>query len=382
MSEQTTTSFRQELRPSRLIPTLTAGLIIGVLEVVLATSFAALVFRGDAAIHLPIAIGLSLFAGMAILTTVAFGTSLPGVVGSVQDVTAVILGLITGAITAQTPGALHHTFLTLVAVIIVSSLLTGVVLLLLGRLKLGNLIRFVPYPVVGGFLAGTGWLLFKGGVGILAGRALSLQTLHRFVRPDPLLKWVPGVLFAILLLLLLRRFRHFLIIPAAVALGVTAFYVVLFATGRSVVTAKIHGFLLGPFPYGENLWEPTTLDALTEADWSIVLGQAPGFLAVPLVAILALLLNASGIELTRRRDIDFNRELRAAGWGNVAASVVGGIRASRRSRSPRWRTEPGPPVASWGSLPPRSAERPSSSERTRSRCSPGWSWAAWWCSSA
>ena len=29
---------------------------------------------------------------------------------------------------------------------------------------MGKLIRFVPYPVVGGFLAGTGWLLFKGGI--------------------------------------------------------------------------------------------------------------------------------------------------------------------------------------------------------------------------
>jgi SulP family sulfate permease len=320
-----TTSLRGELRPSRLIPTITAGLVIGVLEVVLATSFAALVFRGDAAAHLPIAIGLSLFGGATVLIIVAFRTSLPGVVGSAQDVTAVILGLVTGAITAQTPGALHHTFLTLVAVIIVSTLLTGVFLLVLGRFNLGNIVRFVPYPVVGGFLAGTGWLLFKGGVGILVGRSLSLQTLHRFARPDPLLKWVPGVLFAIVLLLLLRRFRHFLIIPSAVVLGVAAFYVVLFSTGKSTLTAKIHGFLLGPFPYGEDLWEPATLDALTNADWGLVLGQAAGILAVPLVAVLALLLNASGIELIRNRDLDINQELRAAGWGNLAASVGGGI---------------------------------------------------------
>ncbi|MDQ4006457.1 MAG: SulP family inorganic anion transporter, partial [Actinomycetota bacterium] len=326
MSEQpTATSLREEVRPSSLIPTLTAGLVIGVLEVVLATSFAALVFRGDAAAHLPDAIGLSLFAGMTVLVVVAFGSSLPGVVGSVQDVTAVILGLITGAITIQTPGALHFTFLTLVAVIIVSTLLTGVFLVVLGRLKLGNLVRFVPYPVVGGFLAGTGWLLFKGGIGILAGRALTMQALHRFFRPDPLLKWVPGLLFAAGLLLVLRRFRHFLIIPGAVILGVTAFYVVLFATGKNTLTAKIHGFLLGPFPYGENLWEPTTFDALTKADWGMVLGQWVGILAVPLVAVLALLLNASGVELIRGKDIELNRDLRAAGWANVAASAVGGI---------------------------------------------------------
>ncbi len=39
-----------------------------------------------------------------------------------------------------------------------------------------NLIRFVPYPVVGGFLAGTGWLLFKGGIYVASGVEVHLST--------------------------------------------------------------------------------------------------------------------------------------------------------------------------------------------------------------
>jgi SulP family sulfate permease len=316
---------RDELRPRTLIPSLTAGLIIGILEVVLAASFTALIFFGDAAIHLPMALGVNLFAAMVMLAVVAFGSSLPGVVGSLQDVTTAILALISVAVIRELPGAYHETFLTLLAICMVATFITGVFLLVLGRRKLGNLVRFIPYPVIGGFLAGTGWLLVKGGMGLLVGRGLTLQTLHRFFRPDPLLKWVPGVLFAVILLFLVRRFRHFLIIPAAVVVGVVVFYVVLYATDNSVVIAKIHGWVLGPFPYAQNLWDPSTLRVFTKADWLMVLKQGVGIATVPLVAVFALLLNASGIELARRREANLNRELGAAGVGNLVGSIFGGV---------------------------------------------------------
>ena len=60
-------------------------------------------------------------------------------------------------------------FLTVVAATLVVTVLCGVVFLVLGTFRLGNLVRFVPYPVVGGFLAGTGWLLFKGGIYVASG---------------------------------------------------------------------------------------------------------------------------------------------------------------------------------------------------------------------
>jgi sulfate permease, SulP family len=316
---------RGELSARRLIPTVTAGVIVGVLEVVLATSFAALVFTGDAAIHLPSVIGLNLFAAIVVLTFVAARSSLPGVIGSVQDTTAAILALSSAAIIARSPGAYHETFLSILAVTMIATFVTGLFLVLLGRFRLGNLVRFIPYPVIGGFLAGTGWLLFKGGMGLLADRAFTLQALHRFARPDPILKWLPGVLFAIALYVLVRRFAHFLIIPGAVLVGVAAFYVVLLVTDHSLLLAKVHGWVLGPFPYGENLWDPSTLRVFTKADWSLVVRELPRMATVPLVAVLALLLNASGIELGRRRDADLNRDLRVAGLANVVASVGAGV---------------------------------------------------------
>lgn len=42
------------------------------------------------------------------------------------------------------------------------------------------------------------------------------------------------------------------------------------------------------------------------------------------ISAIALLLNASGLELATRRDIDMNREMKAAGVANLAAGLQGG----------------------------------------------------------
>jgi sulfate permease, SulP family len=327
--------LRAELQPSRLIPTLSAGAVIGVLEVVLATSFAALIFGGRGAVHLPEAVGFSLFGAVAVMSVIAVGSSVPGMVGSLQDTTAVLLALLAGTITTQRSlefgyteeqtAALSETFLTVVAAIVLASALTGLFFVVLGSYRLGNLVRFVPYPVIGGFLAGTGWLLFKGGMGVLTARSLSLETIEVFGRPQVVLKWLPGVLFALVLVLLARQFRHFLTIPGAVVAGGAVFYVVLWATGAGIEVAEARGWLLGPFPPGGGLFDPALGEAVTHADWGAILGQGLNILTLMVVAVLALLVNASGIELIVDRETDVNRELRVAGLANMVGASGAGI---------------------------------------------------------
>jgi SulP family sulfate permease len=327
-------SLRTQLHPRRLLPTLTAGMVIGLLEVVLVASFAAVIFGGRGGVNLPDAIGFNLFAAVVVMTVIAVGSSLPGMVGSLQDSTAVLLALLSVSIatarslelgyTVEQTEALSQTFLTVVAAIVLASGLTGVFFLLLGTFKLGHLVRFVPYPVIGGFLAGTGWLLVKGGIGVLASRSLTLSEIDIFTRPGMVLRWLPGLVFAVVLLLLVRQFRHFLTIPATLVVGAVLFYVVLWATGTSVAAAETRGFLLGPFPPGA-LFDPALGEAFSYADWGAILGQILNILAVLLVGVLALLINATGIELIADRDTDVNRELRVAGLANMVSAGGGGI---------------------------------------------------------
>ena len=72
------------------------------------------------------------------------------------------------------PGAATQQFATVTLLIVSTTLLTGLLLLTLGYFKLGGIVRFLPYPVIGGFLAGSGWLLVQGGIGLMADTPIGL----------------------------------------------------------------------------------------------------------------------------------------------------------------------------------------------------------------
>jgi SulP family sulfate permease len=136
--------------------TVVAGVIIGAVEALLAISFAALVFGGYLVDFIPD--GISLYLGAAALTLAIFAwrTGTRGVVGGMQAATAAVLAVVAATTAVGTFGSPERAFLTVVAATMAVTVLSGAIFLVLGMLRRGNLIRFVPYPVVGGFLAGRG----------------------------------------------------------------------------------------------------------------------------------------------------------------------------------------------------------------------------------
>jgi SulP family sulfate permease len=262
-----------------------------------------------------------------------------GVVGSVQDAAAAVLAGVAGAAAAKATALQQiatiagagnavldapDPFLSVVAATLVVTVLCGVLFLLIGTFRLGNLIRLVPYPVIGGFLAGTGWLLLKGGIYVASGIRPYLRTLDDLIRQYSLYRWVPAFVFGVVLLVATRIVRRPLVIPAVLVLGVALFALGMLLTGSTIETAKQGRWLLGPFE-STRLWEPWTYRAIGEADWSAVLGEWPGIATAVFVALIGLLLNVSGSEILLRRDLDSNRELRDAGFLNVVSGAVGGI---------------------------------------------------------
>src|SRR5918995_480479 len=190
-------------RSSGMVAALAAGVIIGAVECLLAIAFAATVFGGLLAGRLPDGIGLYLFAAVLTLAILAWRTGSRGVVGSVQDAAAAVLAVV-AASTAAKAASLQQVanatgladferpdvFLTVIAATLVVTVLCGVIFWALGRFRLGNLVRFVPYPVVGGFLAGTGWLLLKGGIYVASGvqPSLQLRTAENLIREYTLVR--------------------------------------------------------------------------------------------------------------------------------------------------------------------------------------------------
>jgi SulP family sulfate permease len=201
-------------------------------------------------------------------------------------------------------------------------LATGVFFLLLGRFKLSRFIRFIPYPVVGGFLAGTGWLLVRGAVGVMTDNTPSLSSLPALFQTGLLIRWLPGLVFAFVLLLVLRRHNHFLIMPAILLGAIGLFYGVLLVTHTPVPAAAAQGWLLGPFP-ANSLWQPLTPAVLSQVNWPAIFGELDKLGAILVISAIALLLNISALEVTVQRDIDMDRELQAAGLANLLAGLGG-----------------------------------------------------------
>ncbi|HET9725251.1 MAG TPA: SulP family inorganic anion transporter, partial [Actinomycetota bacterium] len=326
-------------RPGRWLAPLAAGLILGAVETVLAVAFAAFVFGGLLAGRLDEGIGLYLAAAGLTLALFAWRGGARGVVGSVQDAATAVLALVASAAATKAAdlarvavmAGVHDfeapdIFLTVVAATLVVTVLCGVAFLALGSFRLGNVVRFVPYPVVGGFLAGTGWLLLTGGIYVACGVSPHLRSLAQLIGGHQLVLWLPALAFGVILLVAVRLVRRPMVIPAVIAIGLAVFVIGMLVTGTSIEEARDGRWLLGPFE-GTSLWEPWTLRALTGADWSAVLGEWTGIATAVFVAAIAILFNVSGAEVVLDRDLDTNRELRDAGFVNVVSGAIGGIPA-------------------------------------------------------
>jgi len=337
----------EERRSPSGLSLVAAGLIIGAVEVVLAVAFAAFVFGGTLVRNLGDGIGLYLVAAALTLGFLAWRAGSRGVVGSVQDAaTAVLAGVAAAMATrvlelarqAQASGVTGYErpdiFLTVIATTLVVTMLCGLVFYTLGRFRLGNMVRFVPYPVVGGFLAGTGWLLFKGGIFVASGVEVRFRFPMRIseatalaellVSPVIVKHWAPAFAFGVILLIAVRRLKKPLVIPIVIALGLAAFAIGMLVTGSSLDAAKHGRWLLGPFE-SARLWQPWTLRALSGADWSAVLKEWFGIATAVFVATIAILFNISGTEVVLHRDLETNQELRDTGVLNVISGALGGI---------------------------------------------------------
>jgi SulP family sulfate permease len=301
---------------------LIAGLVIGFSEVILALSLASLIFTGALQSALPRGIGVMLITATVHMLFTSVFSSHPMIIGSSQDHPAVLLAVAIAALVTQM-GESASTAPTIFALILVTTLLAGMFVTLLGMFKLGKLVRYLPYPVLGGFIGGAGWLLAQGSIGAMADYPLALANLPDLLRPDQVIRWFPGVIFALVLFFGLRLIKHTLVLPGLLIGGLAVFFAALSLTGTSIEDAAARGLLLGTSGQ-QALWQPVLLYDLPDADWGAVFGQIAAIGAICVVTTISILLNISGLELVLHRDIDLNRELGTAGIGNLLSGLAGG----------------------------------------------------------
>lgn len=281
---------------------LLAGLIVGIVALPMAIAFA-------------IASGVSPEVGL--ITAVIGGFVVSALGGSSVQIggpTGAFIVIVLGIITEYGMSGL-----------LVATLMAGILLVLMGLLRLGTLIKFIPYPIILGFTAGIAVTIFTTQINDLFG--LGLTSLPKEFVP----KW--GVLLSSL------GQTHWLTL--AVGLGSI---VIIQLTPRltkvipgslvAIVVMTILGYVLKTYcgitelvTIGDRYQISTSLPPLVapELSWELVERLISPAFTIALLGAIESLLSASvadgGIGERHRS----NTELVAQGVANIIVPFVGGI---------------------------------------------------------
>lgn len=221
---------------------------------------------------------------------------------------------------------------TLEAAIVATSTASGALMMALGQARLGNIVRLLPSPVTGGFLAGTGWVLTSGAFKVLTGLTFTPSNALEALRsPELLTVGLPGVALGLALAVGNRKIGKFWVVPSFLLGGSFLYFAGLEfgPLGMSPTDALAAGFLLGPFDaesvsasFSPLLLSPETL---AKVRWDVVFDQGPRGATVFGLSTLGLLLITSAVEISTGREGDANEELKAVGASNVVSGLAGGL---------------------------------------------------------
>jgi len=316
-----------------------AGTVCSILSIAYCLSYAALIFTGPLERLLSYGIAVTFLSAAVGGTMVALRSSLPfAVAGPDSSISVVLAALVATLVQRLAAGGGTDLLEPALIAMALATALTGLLLCVLGFTHAGRAIRFVPYPVIGGFLGATGWLLITGAVQVVSGQRPTLANIGAFGDLAIMTKIGPGVLVAIILAVLLRRSKSPFIMPGVLLTALLVTHLVLLSTGTPIAAAQENGWLFELRP-AAGLTLPWKLAPLQSFPWSSLPSLAGDMLAVIFVTVTNFLLNTTGLEIATRSEANIERDLKVLGLANVAIAALGGyVSCTSFSRSMLVRT--------------------------------------------
>jgi sulfate permease, SulP family len=302
---------------------LSAGLIVGFSVIIYGISLGALLFAGPLA-------GLVGYAVTASLITAAIG-ALIGVFSQekafISGPDANTISVLAGplAVLGSLPLAQPATLNLVMCVIFVTSLVCAAGFYLVAHLNLANLMRFIPFSVMAGFLAASGWLMASGALNIIAATPLTAEGLIRFIdmplRPELLC----GIGVALALQLLSKRIDNTILIPGVLILTSLLINLYLNSPWCTPSFCERQRWLFDGL--GSTQWLPPWALQWHWSDLKLLLTHLPMMLVFCFVGMLTMLLSVASLESDFATEFDLNRVIRAQSGTAALAAVLGGFPA-------------------------------------------------------
>ena len=316
--------LRPGIRPA--LNDIIGGSAASVLTVTFGLSYALLIFTGPLTPYLSYGVAATFIASAVLGAVVALGSSFPFAVAAPESSTAAMTGILASSLvehmTARDPSAslLAPVLMTLG----LSAIVTGIVLCGFGVTRMGRAIRYVPYPVVGGFLGATGCLIVLGAVRVITGQRLQLATLDRFVNILTLSELAAACAMALVLYLTWHRSRTSFGLPVILVGGVIVAHIAFGVAGITSTEAQASGWTFQP-PPAVNIMLPWSAAEISRYPWYALPDLIGNLIAVIFVTASSTLFNTTGVEVASHREANLERELNVTGLANILSGAFGGF---------------------------------------------------------
>ena len=302
---------------------LVAGALSGLVIVIIATAFTALVFKGPLVPYFSIGITCALVGSCIVNLLTACLSSFRFGIARVEPASGAILAIIFANIASYNlPSA---TLLpTLLVTLSLVTLMVGGSMFLLGYFRLGQIARFLPFPVLGGIITGTAWIMAYASFSLMINNNFTLSNL---TQSHVMMQYLTGVGFALLLFFILKKNARSWLLPATILIASLLVNLLLRFNHVSHLDAIQQGWLFLSFKPTFFL-QSVNLTMLQQIDWSVIAYQLHYLLSLVGVIIILLLLNVSGLEAAVKDNANLDQELKVAGIGNLLSTLVVGAAAN------------------------------------------------------
>jgi SulP family sulfate permease len=235
-------------------------------------------------------------------------TQISGPTGPMTVVSATVV-----ALAISTYGNIDNAW----GIIVLTFLLSGAFQVLFGVLKIGKYIKYIPYPVLSGFMSGIGVIIIIFQIFPMLGLASPSKIIDVFIKlPEVIntINYTAVILATVTILIIYLVPKITKVIPSTlIALIVVS------------LVSFFYNFdipLIGEMPSGLPSLKISSLLNLQFSDIGFVL--LPAITLAGLGTIDTLLTSVVADNITRTKH-NSNKELIGQGIGNMAASLIGGI---------------------------------------------------------
>jgi len=297
------------------------GITAGIVALPLALAFGIQAFGG---INDPAASSLGAIAGLVGAMFLGFFASLFGgtpsqISGPTGPMTVITASLISGAWTASS-GNISAVLLSMS----MAGILCGLFQILFGVLKIGKYIRYIPYPVLSGFMSGIGAIIILQQIYPLIGHKSPVLVVDMLLNfPETIMQGVsvPAIILGAGTILIIKLFPLITkkVPSTLVALVVMTVISLFMNLDEKLIIGSIPAGLPVPFFAKEGL------DLSSINWWTLMKGAAiPGITLACLGSIDTLLTSVVADNITKTKHKS-NQELIGQGIGNAMAGFFCGI---------------------------------------------------------